>query len=308
MNYQGTWEDGTLIQRGERDCADRYKAIRAIAATLPIPFNVLDLGANLGYFSVRLSETFDCDVTAVDDLERLRDVESSHIRVISQRVDATWLARQKRHDLALALSVLHHMTDWREVLTELTACRHASIIEVPHPDESWFRSAAARYDVTKIYQAVHDVASKQLGEFERVGRDRRTYLRPMFLVPGRVRTHVGVVFTGSGANSRWMHRYGNRLPEQLGYEPYWGSLNIRLPEVPDLGPPAIDYLGRRGERTRDYQFWRAWIRDVPCHVMVPGNRSHGPDCLEIVAPIRLRDRYDLADGQTLPVDVEVNTP
>jgi len=308
MNYQDVWTDGKLVRQGERDCASRYEAVRSVAKTLPAPFNALDLGAHLGYFSTRLVEDFDCDVTAIDDYEPLGWAQSYRLRVVNQRVGARWLSQQKRHDLTLALSVLHHMPDWRDVLDELTACRYYSIIEVPHPDERWFRKAAARHDVTEIYEAVRDRSvGALLGEFERVGKDRKTYLRPMFLLPGRVQTHVGKVFTGSGANSRWMLSFGDDLPRQLGYIPFWGSLNIRLPENHSLGPPAIDYVGRRGNRTRDYQFWRAWIRDIPCHVMIPGDRHHGPDTLEIVASTKLRDRYDLADGDTLPIDIEVNT-
>jgi hypothetical protein len=64
--YQDVWVKGKLVERGERDCEPRYEAIKKVAARFKRPFTVLDIGANLAYYSVRLAEDFDCTVLAVE--------------------------------------------------------------------------------------------------------------------------------------------------------------------------------------------------------------------------------------------------
>lgn len=306
MSYQPTWRDGSVLAAGERDCADRYEPIRDLLATIDGPFTVLDLGANSGYFSARIADDFPAaDVTAVDPRPELQQAASDRVTVVRQRMDATALRALPRHDVVLALSVLHHLPDWRQALGWLRACRRWLVAEVPHPGERWMRSAAARHELGPLHDAVAKPDSRKLGAYERTGRDGSRHMRPMYLIPGNVHRRTGVVFGGSGSNSRIMPRFSTGLDAQLGYQPVPGSLNLRLDQPVKLGPPAVDWLGRHGGRTRDYQMWPAWIGDLACHAMVPGRRNHGPDCLEMLAPVRLRDQYSLADGNELVFDVAV---
>lgn len=303
--YQDVWRDGRLVAAGDRDCAGRYDLLRGVLDRVAEPFTLLDLGAYTGYFAVRAAEDYDCRVTAVDDHRPLARAASDRVDVVTHRVDAGWLAARPRVDVVLALSVLHHMPDWRRVLVEVAACRHTAVVEVPRPDETWMRRAAARREVGDIHDAVLAVGER-IGESERVGRNGRAYARPIVAIPGRVRRLTGTVFGGSGSNSRRMRQFGTGLDRRLGYEPFWGSLNLRMPDALRLGAPWLDWVGRNGSRRRDYQFWRAWIGGLPCHAMIPGRRGHGPDCVEIVAPVRLRDHLGLADGDTVTVDVEMD--
>lgn len=304
MSYQDVWSDNQVVAIGERECAHRYEAIRQVLGSLQHPFSAMDLGANAGYFSVRLAEDFDCHVTAIDDYAPLASIASDRIDVLSRKMTAVQMSKLKRHDVTIALSVLHHMLDWREVLNDLVACRHGSIIEVPNPDEKWFKMAKARHEIEAIHTAVRSTATMEMGVFERVDRSGVSHDRPMYFIPGRVRRFTGIVFDGSGANSRRMKQFGNGLGAKLGYEPFWGSLNIRLSLKVPLKEPWLNWVGRNGSKTRDYQFWRAWIGNLPCHAMIPGNRSHGPDCLEIVAPMRLRNALKLNSGDNIAVDIE----
>lgn len=305
MSYQPTWRDGTVLAPGERDCADRYGPIRDLLATVDHPFTVLDLGANGGYFSRRVAEDFPAaQVTAVDPRPELLAAASERVAVVQRRMDAAALRALPRHDVVLALSVLHHLPDWRQALTWLRACRRWLVAEVPHPGERWMRSAAARHELGPLHDGVANLADRKLGEYERTGRDGSRHQRPMYLIHGTVRTLRGQVFTGSGSNSRKMPAFSRGLDRELGYQPVPGSLNLRMDRPVALGPPAVDWLGRHGSRTRDYQLWPAWIGNLFCHAMVPGRRGHGPECVELVAPVRLRDRFGLRDGDTVTVEVQ----
>lgn len=303
--YQTTWRDGLPLETGQRDCGDRWAMIAPELAEIQRPFTMLDVGAAQGYFSARAAEEFDCFVTAIDPNPDLRAVGSPTIKTIIGKVDRHSLAAMPRVDVVLALSVLHHFPKWREVFDRLRQCREFLIVETPHPDEDWMRSAAARGHLPEIHALVQSYAVKRLGTSPRASRDgKKTYERPVYLVPGTIRTLEGRVFAGSGTNSRKMPRYSKGLDKRLGYQPTPGSLNLRLDRQPRWGEPAVDWLGRHGSSTRDYQMWDAWIGETRCHAMRPGKRGHGPDCVEMIAAHRLRNRFGLADGDTVRVDVE----
>ncbi len=302
--YQDVWKDGKLAVRGARDCAGRYKLI---ASTLPDrPLTVLDVGAYTGYFSTRIAEDFDAQVTAVDDFSGLVAAESERVKVINQRLGVDGLLHLPRFDVVLALSVLHHMKDWRNALELLRCCRSHLVIEVCHPQETWMRRAASRAEVAAQYKAVSRLpGAKLLGTAPRIEAGN-TFQRPVYLVPGSVRTYEGMAFTGSGWCHRNMSLYDQALGAKLGYEPFPGSLNVRLSEKYVLGKPWLDWEGsKRGGKKLDRQFWRAWIGDLYCHAHVPGRRNHGPNVIELVAPVKLRDRFAISDGDTVTFDVEV---
>lgn len=298
MSYQAA--------RTERECADRYKVIKRVLALLPTPFRLLDFGAHTGWFARRVVGDFDSVVTAVDDYGGLRGTASEQLVVVNRRLTAGDLRQLPRHDVALALSVLHHCKDWRRLLEQIRACRQFAIIEVPHPKERWMRSAAARHELAEIHDTVAGLASARLGTFTRTGRDGSVHHRPLFLVPGSLERVEGTVFAGSGTCGRKLtpalHARG--LDRELGYQPYPGSLNLRMGVANDfLGAPAVDWPGVVKSKTRPYQFWPAWLDNRPVHVMVPGTRGHGPNHIELVAPVKLRDELGLDDGDTVTVDV-----
>lgn len=302
QSYQDTWQDGARVAAGERDCEGRYGLI---AATLPAAarFTVLDVGAYTGYFATRIVEDFEATATAVDDYDGLAAASSDKVSIVPRRLSAHELRALPRHDVTVALSVLHHMKDWREALPLLLACRSHAVLEICDPRERWMRRAAARRQVAEQHQVVSSLPGAELlGTSPRTGRDGVTYQRPLYRLPGTIRTLTGVAFAGSGWCSRNMPRYDVGLGALLGYEPFPGSLNVRLPEPHALGKPWLDW---RPAARHDRQLWRAWVGDLPCHAHVPGTRNHGPDTLELVAPVKLRDRLGIADGDAVTFDVEV---
>lgn len=307
MGYQPTWRDGAVLAAGERDCADRYEPIRDLLATIDGPFTVLDLGANGGYFTARIVDDFPAArVTAVDPRPEVRQVAGDRVSVVQQRVDAAVLRALPRHDVVLALSVLHHLPDWRQAFGWLRACRRWLVAEVPAPGERWMRSAAARHELPALHKTAAAAATRRLGEFERTGRDGSRHRRPMFQIDGTVITLTGVVFAGSGTCSRKLRPdlHARGLDRLLGYQPYLGSLNLRCDAPVNLGAPVVNWPGSVNGRDRPYWFWPAWLDDLPLHAMIPASRGHGPNHVELVAPTRLRDTLRLTDGDRVTVEVQ----
>ncbi len=139
--YQDIWVRGKRESKGVRECASRYEMIADIAGLFDRPFTVLDIGANLGYFSLRLAEDFDCTVLALEGhySSWLRDVlnKNGNDRVIAVSRTATLddlrnLADVEHFDLTLALSVTHHVgASYEDVLKQVRRMGMATILELP---------------------------------------------------------------------------------------------------------------------------------------------------------------------------------
>lgn len=273
--------------------------------------SVVDVGAAEGYFAVRIAEEFGSTVLAIDNNKALLDQLSPwrpFLSVWSQRVSPEELATLPRFDVALALSVLHHFSRWRDALREIRALARVCLIELPHPSENWMRHAPARKQLLELHNTVAAIPHvRKIGTSKREGRNGKTYDRPMLLVPGTARRVQGTVFSGSGANRRNLDRYADEsLSDLLGYEPFHGSLNLRVEPgvLAAFTKPTLTWSRPNGGRNRaTYRIWRAWYRDEPLHVMIP--QTAHPSSIEVWASRKLRDTYELHDGDQLDLDVEL---
>lgn len=140
-DYQSRWIKGEEIS-GVRECADRYEIIRKYAERFERPFTVLDIGANFGYFSIRLMEDFDCVAVMGECIpeyyrELCRLVEANECeRAIVFKHQFTQeslrqLAQVEHFDLVLAMSIVHHIKgDVNETIDLIRDLGDHVIIEV----------------------------------------------------------------------------------------------------------------------------------------------------------------------------------
>lgn len=108
-----------MIAKGNRECAARYAVIRKFCAQFNRPFTVCDIGANMCYFGLRLTEDFpQCSVVAFefDHFElraaHLEKAGANRILLLNRKLrlaDLDILSAHHHFDVVLALSVLHHV-------------------------------------------------------------------------------------------------------------------------------------------------------------------------------------------------------
>ncbi|MEZ0248375.1 MAG: DUF120 domain-containing protein [Thermoproteus sp.] len=116
---------------------------------------------------------------------------------------------------------------------------------------------------------------------------------------------------GEGAFYVSLEGYRRQIEEKLGFTPYPGTLNVVL--TPDSliyrryleALPGILLKGfSDGLRTYgSVKAFRCKTRGVDCALLVIERTHHGPEVVELIAPVRLRDVLRLNDGD--PIDVEV---
>lgn len=132
----------------------------------------------------------------------------------------------------------------------------------------------------------------------------------------------GAVVSGMGEGAYYMSLEGYRKQflEKLGYEPYPGTLNIRLTdqifmtERKELGRHPSIFLDGFSDGTRTYGWvkcYRAAINDgaVDNAAVLVLERTHYDDSmLEVIAPMSIKDAAGIKNGDRVKVQVRIQMP
>ena len=131
-------------------------------------------------------------------------------------------------------------------------------------------------------------------------------------------TLEGALFSGLGEGAYYVTKEGYRKQfiEKLGFDPYPGTLNIKLTTDYDLKVlseletyPAIKLEGFEDE-SRTYgsvNCYPAIVNNKAKGAVIYALRSHyGSSVLEIVAPAFLRRQLNLKDGNKVKVEILIN--
>ena len=128
-------------------------------------------------------------------------------------------------------------------------------------------------------------------------------------------TIEGVLFTGLGEGAYYITRDGYRKQfiEKLGFDPYPGTLNLKLTTDYDMKTraelesyPAVEIQGFKG-KTRTFgpvKCYPAVINNKVKGAVVTALRSHyNSSVIEIIAPYYLRDKLELKDGHKVKIEI-----
>jgi riboflavin kinase len=128
-------------------------------------------------------------------------------------------------------------------------------------------------------------------------------------------TLEGTVFTGLGEGAYYIAKeyYRKQFIEKLGFDPYLGTLNLKLTTEYDLKTrteleayPAIEIQGFKNEdRTFGLvKCYPATIGNKVKGALISALRSHYDiSVVEIIAPVCLRKHLNLKDGHKVKVEV-----
>ncbi len=128
-------------------------------------------------------------------------------------------------------------------------------------------------------------------------------------------TLEGVVFSGLGEGAYYIMKepYRRQFIEKLGFDPYPGTLNVKLTTEYDIGTrneieayPAIEIGGFKDEdRTfGPVKCYPVTINNKVKGALISALRSHyDASVLEIIAPTPLRTALNLKDGHKVKIEV-----
>lgn len=123
----------------------------------------------------------------------------------------------------------------------------------------------------------------------------------------------GVVVSGLGEGAYYvsLEGYRRQFIEKLHFNPYPGTLNVRLYEnyvkyrLYLERIPGIKIEGfTNGQRTYGgVKAFKCRIGTVDCGLLLIERTSHGPEVVEVIAPVKLRDVLNLKDGSEVSIEV-----
>lgn len=128
-------------------------------------------------------------------------------------------------------------------------------------------------------------------------------------------TLEGVVFTGLGEGAYYVTRehYRKQFMEKLGFDPYPGTLNLKMTTDYDIETsselqayPAIEIEGFQDEdRTfGSVKCFPVIIENRIKGALISALRSHYDDSvIEVIAPVFIRKRFKLKDGHKVKVEI-----
>ncbi|MCJ7559562.1 DUF120 domain-containing protein [Candidatus Bathyarchaeota archaeon] len=128
-------------------------------------------------------------------------------------------------------------------------------------------------------------------------------------------TLEGTVFTGLGEGAYYISKeyYRKQFIEKLGFDPYPGTLNLKLTTEYDFKTrteleayPAIEIQGFKNE-DRTFGLVKCYLATIDNRVkgaLISALRSHYDiSVVEIIAPVCLRKQLNLKDGHKVKVEV-----
>lgn len=277
--YQDKWRNGQMIEKGRRECANRFEHV---AAEIGDVSSVVDVGGWDGYFARRFAET-GAQVTLIEP----RNVPDLPAEIVHEqvRVDAT--TDIPECDAALALAVLHHMPDWPEVLTNLRRASRTLIVETAVPAELDGKLSPTLIETGDRIAPIHKLLT-DIGQTFASTPGPNGVTRPLIAVPNR--------WTGTVEDGRRVASEHHVTDWPLGYEPVPGTLNVRV------GRSGAAWVRRlpNGVEFDPYKLsgpyfpitiTLPWGHVTNGHVRTSGARA----AVEIVAPVNLRDEFGLTN-------------
>jgi len=121
---------------------------------------------------------------------------------------------------------------------------------------------------------------------------------------------VGEVVSGLGEGAYYVKQYSPLIQEYLGFEPYPGTLNVRVlfpktvfDALCNVRPVIIPGFTKGGRTFGDVKAYRVRIDGVEGAVVVPSRTVHPPKIAEIIAPVNLREKLGLRDGDRVRIEV-----
>jgi riboflavin kinase len=164
------------------------------------------------------------------------------------------------------------------------------------------RQLGARKQIVKLSEKGIEVLKREYTDY-----------RCIFEATGRL-IIKGVVTTGFGEGRYYITQkgYAKQFRDKLNYEPYEGTLNIKLTPkelrnlelLKNTDGIKIEGFDKGGRTFGAVKCFNATINNVDCAVVMP-KRSHYKDVLEVISKVHLRRTLSLKDGDAVELCVMV---
>ena len=169
-------------------------------------------------------------------------------------------------------------------LIERTAGPQGQIIEITQEGTAWLKS---------VREDINEALEEKPEEFVLSGELTSGY--------------------GQGGYYISQEKYKKQFEEKLGFEPFPGTLDIKLDEKSLKFKERIQRM--RGIKIEGFETEERSFGNVKCFpgrikeeeaaLVLPDRTHHEENIIEIISPIEIREKYELDDGAKIEVEVKI---
>lgn len=123
----------------------------------------------------------------------------------------------------------------------------------------------------------------------------------------------GVIVDGIGEGAYYVEVYSDRFRKALGFEPYAGTLNVRVTgdearkainRMKHTPPQVVTGFTHEGRTFGDVICYRVKVNDkVEAAVVIAQRTHHSEDILEVIAPVNIRKKLKITDSDPVTLTV-----
>ena len=123
----------------------------------------------------------------------------------------------------------------------------------------------------------------------------------------------GSIVTGIGEGAYYVDIYSSKLRESLGFEPYLGTLNVKIDDdesrkavgrMKNTPPLVLSGFTYEGRTFGDVICYRVKVnKKIEAAIVIAQRTHHSEDILEVVAPIDIRNALGLNDNDKITLTV-----
>ncbi|MCH8067060.1 MAG: CTP-dependent riboflavin kinase [Nanoarchaeota archaeon] len=119
---------------------------------------------------------------------------------------------------------------------------------------------------------------------------------------------IVVVGLGTGAVFMSIDHYKAEFKDKLGFDPYPGTLNMVLNNrqtnlLKDINPIRIESFKKDNKTFGGVSCYKVKINNVDGAIIVPDLTEHEEDTIEIIAPINLKLKLNIKDGDKIKIEL-----
>ncbi len=144
----------------------------------------------------------------------------------------------------------------------------------------------------------------------------REYIKYRRIFEGeKVITLRGRVFSGVGEGRYYVSlpEYRRQFSSKLGFDPFPGTLNLRVLKedmhlrrrLDQEDGIIIEGFSKENRTFGEVKAFKCEVFGITSAVVLPKRTHYPPNILEIISPIKLRDTFNLCDGDIVEVKVHV---
>jgi len=291
-NYQDILIDNKVYIKGKRDCESRYKVMKKFFDKCKRNFTVLDIGANFGYYSLKIANDFPksyvvmiqqpgVESNLLTEILKANTLVNKRTRLLSLKMNSDNMKKLQKcehFDYIICNNILHHVNDYKEVYNSLKKMCKYLIIETPPVNDN--KSCGQNY-LNEIYNLVNnDCDYKSTEKFQR-HTNKNTFSQIYMMKFNNIVTKNEPYFNSTlFKKDNYVHliedneRTFYKKDEENSKTDYIYGINVRTYiDLNGVYPSRKEIVDKLKNIKTDYN-WDNTLRDIRVHNFILNDNLH----------------------------------